>query len=955
MNTRGINNPKKYDKIKVLLSQLDMKFDIIAFGETKLKLSFPSGIYNLNGYERINCCRDAKNSGGGLMVFVKKEIPIKMIEKQSTTFEKIKMIINLSNKDYKVLIYYRNPIQQSVEPFLKDLEDELSGSNKQTIMIGDVNLDARSDNKESERYVEILKSYDMNITNTNATRNESGRIIDHCCVNFMDKFEVKNYTINTKLSDHNIVMTELSCIKKEKEEKIIELEYINWKKLKEIFIKLQSKSQIMHEVDPNRIADQLITLTKEAIRHATRKTRFKFKKNSKICRWFNTRILNAIKHKDRMSRICKRKKGNILMKNRLVQASRKLKKIIKDEKDKYIRKALQGSNIKKIWKNLNEILGRKNRSSKIIAINDEKGDLIFENASISERFNEYFIESVNELKSNLTESLHPISERSVAESMVLEETTEEEAIEIIMSLKNSAPGIDGIKSVHVKAIANEIAPLFVHLMNKMMSKGIYPDVFKTAIVTPINKTGRNTDVSDYRPVSVLTTFNKIAEKIIYKRLTGFTDGYLNILYKHQYGYRKKSNTETAAMEMINYVQLALDKKMKASLVFMDLRKAFDIVDNQKLTLTLYNCGVRGPALKLIEDYLSKRHQVVRVNGVISSSKTFSQGVVQGSVLGSWLFLLFYNSIAELELNGKLFLFADDSVLVNIHKSNEKIENFICNDMRRVINYLNNKKMILNAEKTNFMIVQQIGTKPDETEAIRIESCDMDTIKINGMYCIKRVREVRYLGLIIDENLKWEAHIRNVSSKISNATGILWKMRHVLPQETKKRIYKSLIESHLNYMITIWGSATENAIKSLQVTQNRALRNVYNLDRLMNRQEMYSEHVEENLPIRGLFMTNTAGFVFKVMKGLIYSNIKFEKAGTGKRNKSYLRPTVTRTVRAAKTITAIGPRIFNSLPDDVTQSFHLAGFKYTIKQHMQEKKIIEMCFSGEFLEKYVGKS
>lgn len=208
MNTRGINNPKKYDKIKVLLSKLDTKFDIIAFGETKLKLTFPAGIYNLNGYERINCCRDAKNSGGCLMVFVKKSIPIKMIDKKSTTFEKIKMIININNIDYKVLIYYRNPVQQSLEPFLKDLEDELLENNKHTIIIGDVNLDSRSDN--SERYVELMRSYDMSITNTKVTRNMSGRIIDHCCINFIDKTEVKNYTTNTRLSDHNIVATELS-------------------------------------------------------------------------------------------------------------------------------------------------------------------------------------------------------------------------------------------------------------------------------------------------------------------------------------------------------------------------------------------------------------------------------------------------------------------------------------------------------------------------------------------------------------------------------------------------------------------------------------------------------------------------------------------------------------------------------------------------------------------------
>jgi len=925
-----------------------MKFDIIAFGETKLKPTFPAGIYNLNGYERFNCCRDAKNCGGGLMVFVKKGILIKKFDKQSTTFEKIKMVININNVDYKLLIYYRNPVMQSLEPFLKDLEDELLENSKHTIIAGDINLDANSDNKDSEKYVTLLRSYDMSITNNIKTRNMSGRVIDHCCINFVDKTKVKNYTINTRLSDHNILMTELSCIKRDKEVKIIKIESTNWKKFNDTFVMLQSRSSIMDKTDPNEIAHQLTQTTKEAIKRATNHFNFKFSKDSKVCNWFNVRIMNAIKNKDRLIRLCKKKKGNVSLKNRLLQSSRRLKNIIKEEKDKFIRKSLQGSNIKKIWRNLNEILGRNTKSNDIIAVNDANGEMMYDSFSISERFNSYFIDSIEDLKRNLTKSLYPIKEKSLAKSMVLEDTTEEEMKEIIASLKNSAPGLDGIKAMHIKSIANEISPILVHLVNQMMRTGIYPKAFKTAIITPINKTGKKTEVSDYRPVSVLSTFNKIAEKIMYKRLTKFTDEYQKIIYKHQYGYRRKASTETAALEMINHVQMGLDKKMKVSLLFMDLKRAFDIVDINKLLLTLNNCGIRGQASNLIKDYLSDRQQVVKVNGVISSTRTFSQGVVQGSVLGSWLFLLFYNSIADLELNGKLFLFADDSVLINIHKTNEKVNEVICNDMKIIINFLNDKKLILNTEKTNFMILQQPGTRADETRKIEIESNDTDRIKIIGKYSIS---EARYLGLIIDENLKWESHIRNVESKISNATAILWKMRYTLPIDTKKMIYKSLIESHLSYMIAIWGSATDSSLRSLQVTQNRALRNVYDLDRLLSRTEMYLERVEANLPVRGLFFLSTAGFVFKVIKGLIYSNTKFERARAGSRNKSYLRPAVTRTVKASKAIMTIGPKIFNSLTDDVKKSFHWPGFRIAVRKFVQHEDIIQSCFNGDFLDKY----
>ena len=444
----------------------------------------------------------------------------------------------------------------------------------------------------------------------------------------------------------------------------------------------------------------------------------------------------------------------------------------------------------------------------------------------------------------------PAAEKSEAKSINLEETSETEVMEIIMSLSKS-PGIDGIRTDHVTAIANELAKYLVHLVNRIIETAVYPEIFKVAIVTPINKTGDKTNVKDYRPVSVLTTFNKIVEKIVHKRIVNFTDDYLKRIYKRQFGYRKKSSTETAALEMISEIQKEIDKKSKVSLVFMDLQKAFDIVDINELLLTLNNCGIRGNALKLFKSYLSDRRQVVRINGILSSEITFTQGVVQGSVLGSWLFILFFNSIAEIPLKGKIFLFADDCVLMNVHGMKENVEEKICNDMRKIISYLNTKKLMMNEKKTNFMILHSSAMKVEDLKEITIEVAEGDDER-NEKYNIKRVDTVRYLGLIIDECLKWEQHIQHVETKLSNAAGILWKLKNTLPLDIKKKIYKSLFETHLNYMIQIWGSASFTAIKPLQIIQNRALRNVFNIERLTNRCEMFTKLVDNNLPIRAIF-------------------------------------------------------------------------------------------------------
>jgi hypothetical protein len=573
---------------------------------------------------------------------------------------------------------------------------------------------------------------------------------------------------------------------------------------------------------------------------------------------------------------------------------------------------------------------------------------------MSEMVNKYFIDSVSELKMKLETNTQPAAEKCETKSINLEETSETEVMDIIMALSKSAPGIDEIRTDHVKAIAQELAKCLVHLVNRIIETAVYPEIFKLAIITPINKTGDKTNVKDYRPISVLTTFNKIVEKILHNRLVSFTDDYLKRIYKCQFGYRKKSSTETAALEMISDIQKEVDNKSKVSLVFMDLQKAFDIVDVNELLLTLKNCGIRGNALKLFRSYLSNRRQVVRVNGVLSSEIVFTQGVVQGSVLGSWLFLLFFNSIAELQLNGKIFLFADDCVLLNVHEMKENIEVKVCKDMKKIIEYLSSKKLMMNEKKTNFMIIHSAAMKVEDSREIKIEANE----GVDGScesFIIKRVETAKYLGLIIDECLKWEQHIQHIEMKLCNAAGILWKLKNTLPLDIKKKIYKSLFETHLNYMIMIWGSASYAAIKSLQTIQNRALRNVYNLDRHTNRCEMYSKLVESNLPIRALFHKVTAGFVFKTIKRQILTNIQFNRVAsrTGRRAE-YLKPSAAKTLYGYKRIHSIGPRIFNDLPRDIQNCRHIHEFTRMLKIHLQKDDLIGKCFNGEFLEQYTRK-
>lgn len=173
----------------------------------------------------------------------------------------------------------------------------------------------------------------------------------------------------------------------------------------------------------------------------------------------------------------------------------------------------------------------------------------------------------------------------------------------------------------------------------------------------------------------------------------------------------------------------MDRKQKVSAVFLDIRRAFDAVNVERLLESLSQFGITGGPLELVRKYLTNRRQVVRISDTLSSERSFTQGVVQGSILGPWLFVLFFNSIGSLHLLGKLFIFADDCVLLNTHKKDECVEEKVKLDMLLVINYLSHQKFILNVDKSHFMVFSTQQRTSCDISELRIRSNDSDSIQI----------------------------------------------------------------------------------------------------------------------------------------------------------------------------------------------------------------------------------
>ena len=201
---------------------------------------------------------------------------------------------------------------------------------------------------------------------------------------------------------------------------------------------------------------------------------------------------------------------------------------------------------------------------------------------------------------------------------------------------------------------------------------ICPDKFKIARVIPIYKKGYHSDLGNYRPISLLSIFSKLLEKLMYKRLLKFLEKY-SILTSNQFGFRAKHSTIHAILSIINEIQNAIEDGLFSCGIFLDLSKAFDTVNHNILVHKLKYIGVRGIANNWFVSYLSNRKQFVSIGSQNSDYQSINCGVPQGSVLDPLLFLVYINDIGNCSTKLDFHLFADDTNLFFADKNLKNLE------------------------------------------------------------------------------------------------------------------------------------------------------------------------------------------------------------------------------------------------------------------------------------------
>ena len=231
----------------------------------------------------------------------------------------------------------------------------------------------------------------------------------------------------------------------------------------------------------------------------------------------------------------------------------------------------------------------------------------------------------------------------------------------INNLKNNGSGLYQISTLVLKDVKSTISSILSTIFNLCIEFGYFPDELKIGCITPVYKKGDKTNISSYRPICSLSPFSKIFERIIYDRMIKFIDRY-NIFSKSQFGFRKNMSTEAALINFIDFVHKGLTAKHNVGAVFMDLSKAFDVMDHNILEIKLKHYGFRGTFLKLLMSFIKDRKYFVNFNEINSEIRNVNIVVPQGSTLGPLLFLLYVNDMINCSSLLHFTQFADETTL-----------------------------------------------------------------------------------------------------------------------------------------------------------------------------------------------------------------------------------------------------------------------------------------------------
>ena len=927
--------PKKDEIMWITLSS---NIDVLCLTETWLNETTSNAEILFDGYTLLRKDRIDKG-GGGVAIYIKQSL--QFIERPNIISDNMlemlwaEIILKDSKDNFLVSCLYRPPNAPPI--YYNAIIDSLQlacNEDKPFMVLGDLNINYQLDENLHSNHIymmEQLFSLTQLITDPTRVTNHSSTLIDVILTTCPSK-HLTSGVYESNLSDHYMVYTEVNILPEKRPHK--EVRFRNYNHFntesflhechmlhEELFI--DSKSSHLKYQTPSDKLEFLWNKWKNTFvqlsdKHAPFKiTRMKQRQN----KWITPDILQEIYKRDHLHK--KAVKSSVSNReNTFWLEYRKQRnhvtKIINKAKLDYYTDITDAYKTKprKFWKEIKAVIPSKSTE----ALNDISPDA----------FNEFFanigkkvadtLPSSDEYTCPLQDSLHAFRFREVDNLIVKK---------IILSLpKDSKNDIFNIDTKLLSIAVDIISPFITKLINLSFEYGYCPTDWKLARVTPAFKAkGDENDKNNYRPLSVIGHIAMLIEKCAQKQLMEYLldHRFINI---DQFAYLSKHSTQTCLHRLIDDVLENINEKEITALCFLDIKKCFDTIDHSILLTKLHKYGIRDNELNWFKSYLHERKQVVICKSKASTERELKIGVPQGTVLGPLLFLLFVNDLSNVITNASINIYADDVVVYSSHSSRDILQEQMQSVMNNVNNWYRQNRLNLSLDKCNTMVISNNSRTPIRDFHLYL-----------GNTLLKQIPSTKYLGLIIDEKLKWHEHVLSVVKKININNAKLRRLAKILPFELRRKIHNSFSVPCIDYSATVWGNFSQKNTLLINRVEHMAARAITrNYDFINTRGADLMKQV--NLPtFKERFQYNTSLLMYKAVNNDVPDYIANKITFNADINQYNLRSSSNNSLLLPlpkceiykKSLSYSGPMTWNTLSEPIRFSTSIGSFKTQYKK------------------------
>lgn len=520
--------------------------------------------------------------------------------------------------------------------------------------------------------------------------------------------------------------------------------------------------------------------------------------------WLSPFLRRLIRRKSRLH-VKFKKTGSARLRRKWHMVRRQLSKYLREARNDYINGVIGDvkSNPKPFWK---FIASQRKDSQSMPPLRKEQGHLAESDDEKASTLNQQFCDSFSSESSTSIPFL-----RRKFPVMPDIKITENGVFKLLSNLKPSkAAGPDGLHPLVLKQLAPVISPTLALIFQKSLDNGSLPNDWRDANICPLFKKGDRSLAINYRPVSLTSIVCKTLEHIVASNIMAHIENN-NILSDRQHAFRKSHSCTTQLCHVINDWAFNIDRGYQTDAFVIDFAKAFDKVPHERLKSKLFSYGISRSTLLWIDAFLYHRRQRVVVNGSTSEWANVTSGVPQGTVLGPLLFNLFINDIVEVVSAGtEIRLFADDCICYRRVSSSED-NSILQHDIDRLSEWAD---------------MWCMDFAPSKCKTMRVSTKTKHNIQylyhLKGM-ALESVKELKYLGVTITYNLRWNKHVADMTSKANKILGLLRRNLYFCDRNTKEAAYIGLVRPIIEYASAIWDPHTQKLTLELEKIQRRAVR------------------------------------------------------------------------------------------------------------------------------------